>query len=204
MIKGNMAHSQDSVTDKAVGKQVVKLSAKHIHESNLIEGYDDPEFDKQSMVAWRFLEQQTHLTHYDVCKVQKIITLLQDDLLPNQRGYYRNVQVWVGNHQPPHALKIPELMEQWLFDLSMILAHPSPDNSTPKGMHKVFEYIHPFVDGNGRTGRMLMWWHELKLGKKPTLILNAEKQDYYRWFTERTDLPPTDSKPSRGHSDAPK
>lgn len=155
---------------------------QYIHESNLIEGYDDPEFDKQSMKAWKFLERQKSIDRAVVQTLQKTIVESQEDLTDMERGSYRYVQVWVGNHQPPNALRVPELMEQWLFDLHMTIDHPEPGENHPKQMHKSFEYIHPFVDGNGRTGRMLMWWHEIKLGKPPTLILNSEKQDYYKWF----------------------
>ena len=56
----------------------------------------------------------------------------------------------------------------------------------PKDMHVRFEKIHPFVDGNGRTGRMLMWLHEYWLGREPTLIRSneADRHYYYQWFRE--------------------
>lgn len=170
--------------------------AKYIHESNLIEGYDDPEFDKQSMKAWEFLERQPTVDRAVVQTLQKTIVESQDDLTPRERGNYRYIQVWVGGHQPPNALQVPELIENWLTDLNMVVTYPDPDGSTPKDLHKMFEYIHPFVDGNGRTGRMLMWWHEIKLGKLPTLILNSKKQDYYQWF--RTSTKQSDSEAKKG------
>ncbi len=150
---------------------------KHIRESNLIEGIDDPRFDKQGMVAWEFLSQQSHITHYDICKVQKILTLLQDDLRPDERGYYRKVPVWIGGHKLLNHGLLAALMENWVLDL---------EKTDPKIAHIRFEKIHPFIDGNGRTGRMLMWWHEIKLGKEPTLIRSneADKHYYYQWFRE--------------------
>ena len=68
------------------------------------------------------------------------------------------------------------LMDNWFQDM---IQYRKKD---PKEMHIRFEKIHPFADGNGRTGRMLMWWHEIKLEREPTLILNAEKEKYYKWF----------------------
>ena len=150
---------------------------KLLHESNLIEGYDDPEFDKQSLLAWRRLLPLgiKDLTHYDILKTQKIITLRQDDLQPDWRGYYRKIPVYIGGREAPLAITIPEKMDTWLFRLKEGVLKPQP-------MHIDFEHIHPFVDGNGRTGRMLMWWHQLQIGEELTVILDSKKQDYYRWF----------------------
>lgn len=154
----------------------------HIRESNLIEGIDDPKEDKQSMRAWEWLMQQEEIGRAELLHLHKLIVKNQKDLSPGQKGNYRYIQVWVGGHQPPNALKVPELMENWLFDLKMNVTYPDKDGSTPKDLHKTFEAIHPFVDGNGRTGRMLMWWHEMKLGKEPTLLLASQRQEYYKWF----------------------
>lgn len=148
----------------------------HIHQSNLIEGYDDPDFDKQSMVAWQRLLEVKHLTRYDVLKTQKIITLLQTDLQPWWRGYYRdlsNQRVWVGGREGLEPAKVPAAMDAWLDGIEL---------KPPKFSHIEFEHIHPFVDGNGRTGRMLMWWQEIQQGKEPTLITFNNRREYYDWF----------------------
>lgn len=144
-----------------------------IHESNLIEGYDDPEFDEQSLIAWDYLVQQKELSQHVICKVQKIITLKQTDLQPDWRGYYRKIEVWIGGRPGLQSKKVSSAMTQWLYYYQ---------NRSPKEAHIEFEKIHPFVDGNGRTGRMLMWWHELKLGKNPTKIAFEDRFDYYGWF----------------------
>lgn len=151
----------------------------HIRESNLIEGIDNPDFDDQAMIAWDYLENQPKLTHHVVRKTQKIITLLQADLMPHQRGYYRDMSetnVRVGSFQAPHYSEVETMMENWLLSMDY------PENVDPKAAHRAFELIHPFVDGNGRTGRMLMWWHELKRGRAPTLIKYDERFAYYDWF----------------------
>lgn len=148
-----------------------------VRESNLIEGFDDPEFDDQGMIAWEYLEGVAldQLDHHCIKKVQKILTLKQTDLQPDWRGHYRNIQVSVGNHTPPLWTLVEGIMDSWLLNVH---AHAI----SPIDAHKWFENIHPFVDGNGRTGRLLLWWMEIRLGQKPTLIFNATKQEYYAWF----------------------
>jgi Fic family protein len=103
------------------------------------------------------------------------ITLKQ--LPERQRGKWRTIQVYVGGHTPPAPVFV-------VSQIGQHLNHLRHDYKTldPKAMHVQFETIHPFVDGNGRTGRMLMWLHEVKQGKEPTLLKAEERQKYYNWF----------------------
>ena len=137
-----------------------------IHESNLIENIDDPKEDKQSLVAWNWLKKQPRINHYEVIHLHELITKNQG--VP---GGFRNQEVRVGNYYPPVCYQVPYLMDNWLMDLW--------ESIDPMDMHIKFERIHPFLDGNGRTGRMLMWWHEAKLGISPTIFKASEKQEYY-------------------------
>lgn len=149
---------------------------EQIRQSNLIEGVNDPREVSQSLHAWKFLLQQKELTHYAICMVQKIITKNQDNLQTEERGYYRRSPVFVGRDVKAAWGMIGSLMNNWVLDMKDYNRHE------PKHMHVRFEKIHPFVDGNGRTGRMLMWWHELKMGREPTIIKNDSKSNYYQWF----------------------
>lgn len=162
---------------------------KYIKGSNAIEGiYDEEEID-QSMVAWAHLEAiGDYLTHADICKVQKIITLHQENLQPNQRGYYRNVSatnVSVGGRLAPDHSFIENLMIGWLQDVPKM---------TPLIGHVRFESIHPFVDGNGRTGRMLYWYICKQRGIKPKYYgidtdpkksAQENREAYYRLFDNK-------------------
>lgn len=153
---------------------------QHIYHSNLIEGIDSEEEDRRSMRAWEWALDNIDImfTARGVLEVHRQITLKQ--LPASERGRWRKVPVWVGNHTPPAPALVPSLMSQYLE--SMSLAYETLD---PKTMHIQFEKIHPFIDGNGRTGRMLMWVHEIRIGREPTFINNETKNKaygYYDWF----------------------
>lgn len=149
---------------------------EHIRQSNLIEGIDDRSQDRQSMSAWKWLEGQRVLNASVIKRLHKILTHTQKDLAEEYKGVFRPIQVRVGNHVPPKPEDVKREMSKWLKDYKTL---------TPKEAHIRFETIHPFVDGNGRTGRMIMWWMERKIGKEPILLKADERWAYYAWFKGR-------------------
>jgi Fic family protein len=149
----------------------------HIRQSNLIENIDDPEEDEVSKYAWAWLEKQKKIDQPTLLELHHLITCRQ--MSPEESGHYRNIQVYVGRHVPPAPMIAQGMMYGWIIDLMENWKYLDP-----KEMHVQFEKIHPFVDGNGRTGRMLMWWHEKKLGQEPSLIPYEHRQDYYAWFRD--------------------
>lgn len=149
-----------------------------IRESNAIEGiYDEAEI-KQSLHAWEFLIEQEEISHGVICKVQKMITINQTNLQPHMRGYYRTMSktnVSVGGRHAPDFSLVDSLMQGWLDDLAKM---------TPLVAHVRFESIHPFVDGNGRTGRMIYWYHCIKTGQHPFFYEGKKRDIYYRLFDQ--------------------
>ncbi len=95
--------------------------------------------------------------------------------------------VRVGTHIAP----APEHTEQLLDDL--LIEFKSADNSyfidRIAYFHLEFEHIHPFVDGNGRIGRVLLNLQLKQLGYPSVIIRNKGKVDYYYpAFTEYQEL----------------
>lgn len=91
-----------------------------------------------------------------ICRLQGLVV---KDVLPDYlkifEGKLRGVNVRVGNHIAPNFDKVQTLLKKLL-----LWYHKNRDNINPLVMaayfHCVFEDIHPFVDGNGRTGRLLL------------------------------------------------
>lgn len=149
----------------------------YFHNSNLIEGVDDSHEDVNSLLAWNCFLTNCAGKGLTVGVLMTLHDMLMEEQLSElERGHVRTINVTVGGRICPPPYLAGELLRNWLFDMQ------EPKQHDPRVMHIRFEKIHPFVDGNGRTGRMLMWWHEMKLDCEPTLIKFEERYDYYKWF----------------------
>lgn len=116
-----------------------------------------------------------------ICEIQKIIvqnTLRRD--LENQIGKYRDIQVYIRG-----ANFIPPKPEQAQKDMSSLLRWHSLNKNKLHPLilaayfHSAFESIHPFVDGNGRTGRLLMNFILHKNNFPMINIPNKLRLEYY-------------------------
>jgi len=126
----------------------MNITEDHIRQSNLIEGVTDEAEIGQSWIAWNLIKDHPGpLNEFMVLELHSAIMMNFLLLKPGGRGSYRLTNVTVGGRDCPHWRDVPTLMDEWLTDLT----------NTPRMEHIRFEHIHPFIDGNGRTGRMLMW-----------------------------------------------
>lgn len=101
----------------------------------------------------------------------------------DDRGVYRKVPVRIlgAKNEPVQPYLIKPKMEQLLRDFEK-----SDENIVTKlaRFHIVFESIHPFIDGNGRTGRLLVNLELMKAGYPPIDIKFADRIAYYNAFDE--------------------
>lgn len=118
------------------------------------------------------------LNEKEIKSIHHLVLKNIDD--PNAGAYRKtNVIISGASHRPPGHLEVPSQMKEFVewYAREQSRLHPVILASR---VHSEFVKIHPFIDGNGRTSRLLMNLELLKAGF-PAAILPVEKRlDYYK------------------------
>ncbi len=116
------------------------------------------------LAGLRFIERHNKkkkISHTDILKLHKLLaTEVMDQ---GSAGRYRDIQVYVGLYTPPVPDMVSGLMNELLEWWNDRAQEWSPVVSSAI-LHYQFEDIHPFADGNGRTGRALALWELYRRG----------------------------------------
>ena len=101
-------------------------------------------------------------------------------------GQYRQVAVRIAGarHIPPESWQVPSLVDdliQWLSSREALAIHAIARAAIA---HHKFVEIHPFIDGNGRTGRLLLNLLLFKDGYPPAVIEKTNRKQYYKVLSE--------------------
>ena len=177
--------------------------AEQVYNSNAIENstltLEDTEKILSAIDLDRFVNQRELFEATNLARVVKyigqkaseaqiskeIILLLRKMLMSNIRdevaGRFRGPDEWVrvGNHIAPNPILVETLIDE------LIAKYLSSDQSIVDKIarfHLQFEHIHPFVDGNGRIGRVLINYLLIREGYVPINIKFLDRNLYYGAF----------------------
>ncbi|XP_075070073.1 protein adenylyltransferase FICD isoform X2 [Mixophyes fleayi] len=175
----------------------------HIYHTVAIEGNTLSLSEIRHIIETRYavpgksLEEQNEvigmhaaMKYVNTTLVSRIGSVTTDDILeihrrvlgyvdPVEAGRFRTNQVFVGHHIPPHPRDVDKHMQefvQWLNSEDAMNLHPVEFAALA---HYKLVYIHPFVDGNGRTSRLLMNLILMQAGYPPITIRKEQRSEYY-------------------------
>jgi Fic family protein len=173
-IEGNTLSLQE--TDLVINRGLTignKTIKEHFEAINHKEGIQ---------FLYDFVKKKKEPDEKIILKIHKIILRNISDM---DAGHYRNANVMITGavHLPPSAVKIPGLMMEFM---EWYYKHKSKLSIVELAgwIHYKLVYIHPFIDGNGRTARLLMNLILMRHGYPPAVILSVDRKKYYRVLKE--------------------
>lgn len=122
------------------------------------------------------VKEKNPITEWNIKSIHQLVLKDIDD---ENAGRYRreNVTIKGATHIPPDHLKVPELMEKLVLNYkNWNDFHPIIQAAL---LHGELVKIHPFVDGNGRTSRLLMNLDLMNHGYNPVIIKKEDRLEYY-------------------------
>lgn len=121
--------------------------------------------------------------------IKDLNEIINSDIL-NTSGY-RKVSVMIrgADHLPPAPAQVPNLMMYFIDNYNQALEGSFQDVYLKIArFHIDFEKIHPFEDGNGRTGRLLMNYELLKHNMAPIVIPISKRAEYFEFISSNDIL----------------
>ncbi len=169
---------------------ITEEEIEFLKESNAIEGEYSKEALEDSIEAWRYAKKFIDFERkIDIPMIKTVHKLLLKRLDSRIAGKIRKIPIYVGTRTDYREClkpeKIDDELRKWCREGNKRLLHSPKDSAigTIGEIHVKFENIHPFEDGNGRVGRILMNLQRLRSAINVLVIHEGkEQQDYYKWF----------------------
>lgn len=169
-------------------KDIDKKVQEFLRESNAIEREYSEQALQDANMAW-VVGVLNFKTDFSIDLILGIHRRLLKRLAPHYAGSIRTVPVYIGGERrSQNKEEIIEQLEDLIKRWKIFRKRNKKEEAEEfiKRWHIQFEKVHPFCDGNGRTGRILMNLQRLNMGLPLLIIHEGEEQmRYYRWFRER-------------------
>lgn len=156
--------------------QGITIDRKPLKDHLEVVGYRD---------AFEYVEQlareQVPLTDYQIRAIHSLVLADRKE----DRGRWRRVPVSIAGAltKPVQPYEIEPMIGSLLADQGTVYQKLHPVEQVA-WFHLRFESIHPFIDGNGRTGRLLMNLQLIKAGFPPINVKYADRRRYYDAFED--------------------
>lgn len=148
------------------------VPGKSLQEQNEAVGIDAA----MKFMNTTLLSTSAAITISDILEIHRRVLGYVD---PMEGGRMRTNQVFVGHHIPPHPRDLEKHMQElvhWLNSEEALQLHPVECAALA---HYKLVYIHPFIDGNGRTSRLLMNLILMRARYPPITIRKEQRAEYY-------------------------
>lgn len=123
------------------------------------------------------IKNNIELSEREIKSIHSLVTKNIEDTNP---GQYRKVPVFISgaNHIPPQPYMVNPEMERLIlwYRYESVNLHPIEKAAI---LHGEFVKIHPFLDGNGRTARLLLNFELMKNSYPPIIIEKSDRSIYY-------------------------
>lgn len=195
-LKGNLYHNTQVIfaynTNHIEGSKLTEDQTRYIFETNtiLFEGQTVASVDDILETAnhFKLVDYMLDIAEEDLTEeiIKKFHRILKEGTMDSRKewfnvGEYKKLPNEAGMMKTTSPKETPKAMQkliEWYNSLSKITIKEIIE------FHARFEKIHPFQDGNGRVGRMIMFKECLKNNIIPFIILDKDKLFYYRGLKE--------------------
>lgn len=167
-IEGNtltLSETKVALEGITVGGKTIKEHLEAINHKDAILYVEEIVKNQESLSEWQ---------------IKSIHRLILKGIEDEYAGVYRkeNVIISGAQHIPPNAVQVQSQMERFInwYEHEGQLLHPIERAAI---IHIDFVGIHPFIDGNGRTARLLLNFELMKNGYPPIVIQKENRSEYY-------------------------
>lgn len=129
------------------------------------------------LYVWQFVTDKFFISEKIIKDIHTLVLMDR----PEDKGIYRSIPVKImgAYREPPQAYLVPIRMEALIRQFAKERRHPIENAAL---YHLEFEGIHPFVDGNGRTGRLILNLMLMQCGYPPVNVKFTDRRQYYDCF----------------------